>query len=85
MPTPLIVLGPTFSGKNDVHNGDNGPINIPANKYPIINGCLILKNASVTTAAKIIMIARSVTKVSCGNCKGLILSTKLVMFSLNED
>jgi len=31
------------------------------------------------------MIARSVTKVSWGSCKGLTLSTNEEMFSLRED
>ena len=43
------------------------------------------KNASVTTAAKIIIIARSVTKVSCGSCSGLTFSIKVDTFSLKED
>jgi len=64
IPIPAAAPELPFSGKSDVHNGERGPINIPANKYPIINGCLILKNARVTIAANIIMIARSVTKVS---------------------
>jgi hypothetical protein len=84
---PIPAAGPElpFSGRMDVHNGERGPINIPANRYPIINGCRILKNASVTIAARIIMIARSVTKVSWGSCKGLTLSTNVEMFSLRED
>ena len=64
IPIPAAVLEPQFPGRIDDHNGERGPINIPAKRYPIINGCRILKNASVTIAAKIIMIARSVTKVS---------------------
>ena len=38
IPMPVIVPVPPFSGKNDAHNGERGPINIPANKYPIIRG-----------------------------------------------
>jgi hypothetical protein len=84
---PIPAAGPElpFCGRMDVHNGERGPINIPANRYPIIKGCRILKNASVTIAARIIMIARSVTKVSWGSCKGLTLSTNVEMFSLRED
>jgi len=84
---PIPATGPElpFSGRMDVHNGERGPINIPANRYPIIKGCRILKNASVTIAARIIMIARSVTKVSWGSCKGLTLSTNEETFSLRED
>ena len=85
IPMPTDVLGPPFAGRKDVHSGERGPINIPAKRYPMINGCLILKNASVTIAARIMIIARSVTKDSCGNCKGLTLSTKLDIFSLRED
>ena len=39
----------------------------------------------VTIAARIMMIARSVTKVEWGSCKGLTLSTNIEMFSLRED
>jgi hypothetical protein len=85
IPIPADVPKLPFCGRMDVHNGERGPINIPANRYPIIKGCRILKNASVTIAAKIIIIARSVTKVSWGSCKGLILSTNVEMFSLRED
>ena len=85
IPIPPTEAEPPFAGKKDVHNGERGPINIPANRYPIINGCRILKNASVTIAAKIIIIARSVTKVSCGSCSGLTFSIKVDTFSLKED
>ena len=64
IPIPADTPEPPFPGRRDDHNGESGPINIPAKRYPIINGCLILKNASVTIAARIIIIARSVTKVS---------------------
>lgn len=40
----------------------------------MINGCLILKKASVTIEARIIIIAKSVMKGLCGRSKGLILS-----------
>jgi len=85
IPIPATVLGPPFPGRKDDHNGESGPINIPANRYPMISGCLILKNASVTIAAKIIIIARSVTKLSWGSCKGLTLSTNVEMLSPIED
>jgi len=85
IPIPAAAPELPFWGRSDVHNGERGPINIPANRYPIIKGCRILKNASVTIAARIIMIARSVTKVSWGSCKGLTLSTNEETFSLRED
>ena len=73
-PTPPISSpGGPPSGSNHAHRGDNGPINIPANKYPIIRGCLILKNARVTMAARIIIIARSVTKSVCDSSMGFML------------
>src|SRR3990170_2476978 len=75
--------GPPSAG-NHVHNGERGPINIPAKRYPMINGCLILKKARVTIAAKIIIIARSVTKFECGSWNGLILSIKLKSPSFME-
>jgi len=61
MPKPAARPVLPFCGRMDVHYGERGPINFPANRYPIIKGCRILKNASVTIAARIIMIARSVT------------------------
>jgi len=64
IPMPTDALGPPFAGRKDVHSGERGPIIIPAKRYPMINGCLILKNASVTIAARIMIIARSVTKDS---------------------
>ena len=64
IPTPPLVSTFPLSGRNEVQRGDNGPISIPANRYPMIRGCLILKNASVTIPARIIITARSVTKVS---------------------
>ena len=85
IPITTDVLDPPFAGRKDVHSGERGPINIPAKRYPIINGCRILKNASVTIAARIMIIARSVTKVSWGSCNGFTLSTNVEMFSLNED
>jgi hypothetical protein len=62
--------GSIDSGKNEAHNGDRGPMRIPANRYPMISGCRILKKANVTTDAKIIIIARSRMKSSAGrlNC-----------------
>ena len=51
------------SGKIQVQRGDNGPISIPAKRYPIIKGCLILKNARVTIEPIIMIKAKSVTKL----------------------
>jgi len=51
------------SGKIQDQRGERGPISIPAKRYPMINGCLILKNASVTTAPIIMIKAKSVTKL----------------------
>ena len=70
---PLVSL-PALSDRNGAQRGESGPIYIPAKRYPMINGCLILKNASVTIPARIMIIARSVTNASCGNCNGFILS-----------
>lgn len=57
-------------GKNEVHNGDNGPIRIPAKRYPMISGCRVLKKARVTIDAKIIIIARSRMKSAGGRLNG---------------
>ena len=64
IPTASPVSTVPLSGRNDVQRGESGPINIPANRYPIISGCRILKNARVTIPARIIITAKSVTKVS---------------------
>ena len=57
MPTALEDSAVPVSGRNDVQSGDYGPINIPAKRYPMIRGCLILKNARVTIPARIIITA----------------------------
>ena len=41
-----------------------GQVSIPAKRYPMIKGCLILKNASVTIDPIIMIKAKSVTKPS---------------------
>ena len=38
-------------------------VSIPAKRYPIIKGCRILKNASVTIEPIIMIKAKSVTKL----------------------
>ena len=84
IPTPprTSVGGPP-SGKTHDQKGDRGPINIPAKRYPMIKGCLILKNASVTTAPIIIMKAKSVTKLVWGN-SGVICSIRLLTVLFKE-
>ena len=59
---PSTSGGPT-SGKNPRPKGERGPSSIPAKRYPIIKGCLILKNARVITAPIIMIKAKSVTKL----------------------
>ena len=64
IPTPSNNSeGEELSGKSQVQRGDKGPISIPAKRYPIIKGCLILKNASVTIEPIIMIKAKSVTKL----------------------
>ena len=52
-----------------LNGGVKGPMIIPANKYPIISGCRILKKARVTIDAKIMMMARSLMKSLLGRLK----------------
>ncbi len=49
-----------LGGRIQVQSGDRGPNNIPAKRYPMIIGCLILKKASVTIAPIIMIKAKSV-------------------------
>jgi len=61
IPTPSITSeGIPFGGRTQDHSGDKGPNNIPAKRYPMISGCLILKKARVTTAPIIMIKAKSV-------------------------
>ena len=84
IPTPpsTSVGGPP-SGNTQDQNGDKGPINIPAKRYPMIRGCLILKKARVTTAPIIMINAKSVTKLVCGS-SGVTCSIKLVTVLFRE-
>ena len=84
IPTPSNISdGELFSGKSQVQRGDNGPSSIPANRYPIIKGCLILKNASVTIEPMIMIKAKSVTKLVWGN-SGVTCSIKVLTVELRE-
>ena len=61
IPTPFITSGIPTGGISQDQRGDKGPNNIPAKRYPMIRGCLILKKARVTIAPIIMIKAKSVT------------------------
>ena len=38
IPIPSPTVSFALSDRNGAHKGESGPINIPANRYPMING-----------------------------------------------